>query len=131
VHGSESAPSSAGGPAQHELEGTLWYLVALNDHKVITTSEKSTPSITFDPKSGRVSGSGGCNRFTGSYQATASGSLTFGPLAATRMACADTMATEDEFFKALNAVHGYHIDAGILHVVGAKGENLANFSAAK
>jgi heat shock protein HslJ len=130
------APSAAPGkgatpvPASHSLESTLWYAVYLNDHKVITTSEKATPSIKFDAKAGTVSGSGGCNRFTGKYESTAAGSLKFGPLASTRMACADTMVTESEFFKALDQVRGYHIDGNVLHFIGAKGETLVNFTPA-
>lgn len=50
---------------------------------------------------GKVSGSGGCNRM--SAVATVSGEdITFGPIAATRMACAPaSMNQETKFFAAL------------------------------
>lgn len=43
-------------------------------------------TLRFDAE-GRATGHGGCNRFTGSYALTGEG-LSFGPMAATRMACA-------------------------------------------
>jgi heat shock protein HslJ len=55
---------------------------------------------------GQVSGSGGCNRFTGSY--TQDGErLKFGTRAATQMACSEdaVMQKEQLFFQMLNAVH--------------------------
>lgn len=59
-------------------------------------------------RDGRVSGSGGCNRFGGSYEQTGQ-NLRIGPLMATRMACADPekMQTEQKFFELLEAVHGF------------------------
>jgi copper homeostasis protein (lipoprotein) len=50
-----------------------------------------------------VSGSGGCNRFTGSYELNGE-RLTFGETAGTMMACIEGMETEKEFFAALKQV---------------------------
>ena len=44
--------------------------------------------------SGRVTGFAGCNRYFGSYTAGEWGSLTFGPIGVTRMACSDGMQLE-------------------------------------
>jgi len=53
---------------------------------------------------GRVQGSGGCNRFTGSYEVDGD-KITFGPLAATRMLCPDPIQKdEDRLFAALSRV---------------------------
>jgi heat shock protein HslJ len=54
---------------------------------------------------GRASGSGGCNRFSGTY--TQDGDrVRIGPLAATKMACLDEtlMQKEQRFFEMLEAV---------------------------
>lgn len=58
---------------------------------------------------GRVSGSGGCNRYTG--KATLSGAgLSFGPMASTRMACAPVaMSQEQRFFQALQGVKSWRL----------------------
>lgn len=53
---------------------------------------------------GVVSGSAGCNRFRGSYEAGADGTLSFGPAASTMRACDDaTMALERRVLLALEA----------------------------
>jgi heat shock protein HslJ len=73
-----SAGAQAGPPG-----GTEWRLTRL----------ASSPHLLFDPATRRVSGFTGCNRLSGGY--TVEGDrLTFGPMATTRMACPEGMATE-------------------------------------
>jgi heat shock protein HslJ len=63
----------------------------------------------------RVSGSGGCNRVSGSY--TRDGSkLELGPLISTRMACADQRLTEQEgaFLSALALVNRHEVTGDTL-----------------
>ena len=62
------------------------------------------PAPTQDPKhethfqfqAGRVSGSDGCNRLTGTYQLNAD-RVTFGQMAGTQMACLNPSGTEVRF----------------------------------
>jgi putative lipoprotein len=57
---------------------------------------------------GRVTGSSGCNRFTGKC-AQDGGTLTMGPLATTRMACPpEIMQREQEFLALLGKIR--HVD---------------------
>src|SRR5262245_64000629 len=85
---SASAAASGGGAgaAAPELVGTAWALgdlpgQVLNDVR---------PTIAFSGD-GTVSGSGGCNDFSGNY--TVDGSkLTLGPLAWKQKACGDAVA---------------------------------------
>jgi heat shock protein HslJ len=73
------------------LTGTKWTLVG--------------SGITLEFGSGSsVSGSGGCNRYTGSYTLNGS-AISFGAVASTRMMCMDesVMARERAFFNALSA----------------------------
>ena len=67
----------------------------------------------------RVTGSGGCNRFSGSYQSDQR-SLRFGPLASTRMACLD-MDTETAFLRALERTRHYRIRGRTLDLLDAGG----------
>jgi heat shock protein HslJ len=75
---------------------------------------------------GQVSGSGGCNRFAGSY--TQDGDrLKFGTLAATQMACTDdtVMQNEQQFFQMLGAAHTADATHTKLILKDAAGKELA------
>jgi heat shock protein HslJ len=59
---------------------------------------------------GAVSGTGGCNRFTG-RASIAGKKITFGSVASTRMACTPAvMDQEGKFFAALDDVRAWRID---------------------
>jgi putative lipoprotein len=93
--------------ATTELPGTSWTLVDLDGAEPVA---ETPPSITFTDE-GSVLGSTGCNTFNG--EVTIDGSeLSFGPLATTRMACVDPVASEQEqsFLVAMESVTGYTID---------------------
>jgi len=90
-----------------ELAGTTWRVTAYNNGQqaVVSVKTGSTITLAFMPER-RVSGSGGCNNYSGSYTA-AMGQLSIGPVAATRRACAETegvMAQEAAFLRALETV---------------------------
>jgi heat shock protein HslJ len=66
-------------------------------------------TLAFDAAAGRVSGRGGCNRYTGPFALTGEG-LAIGPLAMTRMACpGPAMAQEQAFAAAIAGVTGFSI----------------------
>jgi heat shock protein HslJ len=74
---------------------------------------------------GAVSGSGGCNRYRGRAE-IAAGTITFSPLAATRMACPGAaMAQEQRFFAALAAARRFRVDAGRIVLLAEDGSMLA------
>ena len=64
------------------------------------------PTLRFDADSARVAGFAGCNRFGGSYTVEGS-TFHFGPLAMTRMACAEGMELEQRLARALQRVDRY------------------------
>jgi heat shock protein HslJ len=112
------------GPAQGAgtgIAGTAWLVEDIAGRGVI---DRAQTTIRFDT-TGQVSGSGGCNRFTGGA-AVAGEALTFRKLAATQRACVPAlMDQEQKFFKAIEAVRSYAEDAtGLLHLKGANGEVL-------
>ena len=77
-----------------------------------------------------VSGSAGCNGFSGRYT-TAGDSLSFSPLATTRMACKKyVMAQEQVFLDAMSRVRSYAIDGAQLTVFDASGASLLGFDGA-
>lgn len=92
-----------------ELAGE-WLLEDLGGRGVMDMVQTT---LAFDGE-GRVSGSGGCNRFTGSYTFT-DGELSFGPLAGTKMMCPEAvMDQEDRFHRALGAVERVEMDGPFL-----------------
>ena len=98
-----------------DLAGTSWTLVSIGGTPV---AEGSGPSPHV--RRGRqASGSTGCNSMSGTY-ATDGAALTFGPMAMTRMACEESLMTQETaVLEALAAVSGWEIDAdGRLHLTG-------------
>ena len=81
---------------------------------------------------GRVAGSSGCNRFSGSG-VVSGGKVTIGLLATTRMACpAALMNQESKYLKALAASTRYEIGAdGLLRFYDATGAVTVHFSRLK
>lgn len=79
--------STAGGGTGGTLDGVTW---ALTSYTADGTSTDVPADVladaTFQATDSTVSGSGGCNRFSGGYTQDGA-SLTFGPLATTMMAC--------------------------------------------
>lgn len=71
------------------IEGT-WRIEALSGRPV---ARGTAPTVTF--REGRISGNASCNRFNGSFD-FARGRLTAGPLATTRMACAERVKNVQE-----------------------------------
>lgn len=86
--------------------------------------------LTADFANGRVSGSGGCNRFNGSY--TAKGNqLKIGPLASTFKACEETtMQQETNFLKAMQAATRYQVNQDGLQIFykNEDGEGVLRFT---
>lgn len=81
---------------------------------------------------GKVSGSGSCNSFGGTYKLSGDDGLEFGPLATTRKACApDVMAQENAYLKALGDVRKWRVDSasGQLSLANSGGEALVALSA--
>jgi putative lipoprotein len=114
-----------GGNELASLEGSSWTLV---EGEGMTTPGRVMPTIEFD--AGRVSGSGGCNRFTGSYEEEGE-MLTLGMLAATRMACAeDVMRAETAYFSALESVASWSGTGDELVFSDSSGRTLLRYEAA-
>jgi len=95
---SKSSPEGTS-PMQSPV-GVEWRLVSIGGTAAGTGADGQPATLRFDETSGRASGYAGCNQFSGSY--TLSGtSVSFGPLAMTRMACAQGGERESRYTMAL------------------------------
>ncbi len=123
------APNESCSPigVTHELEGTRWVLVRLNEESITLDDSQREPYIVLEPTERRVSGHGGCNRIVGRYEETGQ-TLHFTELAMTRMACPH-LPLEDAFQKSLTAASQWSIEANQLKFLDASGTIVARFEA--
>ncbi|WP_299426822.1 META domain-containing protein [uncultured Shimia sp.] len=99
------------------LSGSNWLVAQINGQVV---EAAQGPLLQFG-SDGQVSGTSGCNRFSGGYTATG-GQLEFGPLATTRMACPGPLDQQEKaFFQALSKVVGFEVRDGIAVLLDAEG----------
>lgn len=100
------------------LQETSWWVEDIAGKGVVDMSH-TTIEFTDD---GRIVGSTGCNRYFGSVEIDGS-MITMGPLAGTRMACAEAlMDQESRFFQAMSRVVSWQIaDTGLLYLRDADG----------
>ncbi|MBM4485507.1 META domain-containing protein [Rhodococcus hoagii] len=106
--------------------GTTWVVDTLVTPQAVSTSvalEASAPTLTIDD-AGQVTGSTGCNRFNG--PATIAGdTITFGPLATTRMACpADVADVERSVLHVLDGPVTYEVDGPTMRLTKDDGTGL-------
>jgi heat shock protein HslJ len=107
------------------FEERHWQLTELDGQRVRRDGAERVPHLEFH-RDGRVTGFGGCNRLAGTYEVDGN-RLTLGPLAATKMACADVMDIESAFVEGLGQVQRWQIENGRLGLFGAGGPPLAVF----
>ncbi len=79
------------------LEGTHWRAIELAGIPIPAQDPRREAFLLFQA-GGRVSGSDGCNRLTGTFQLTR-GVLTFGQMAGTLMACVDSSGEVERAFR--------------------------------
>jgi heat shock protein HslJ len=98
------------------LEGTYWRLAGARDAHLV-----------LDHATQHVTGFDGCNRFTGVYT-LADALLRFGPMAATRRACAEDAVAAPAYPGLLARVARWRLEADRLQLIDASGEVLASFA---
>jgi len=112
VVGCASTRQTTGNDPQGLLAGTGWQLQTLGASGALAEPQ---PTLEF-ARPDKVSGSGSCNRFNGSVTVTGK-SITFGPLASTRMACADALNQQESlYFKALAQAQWFTIGGTTLTI---------------
>jgi len=119
---------AASGASASSLEDTYWKLTRLGNTAVTIASKQQEPHFILNSQLRRVSGSGGCNRMTGSYDLNGH-HLVFSQMAATMMACTQGMETEAAFLEALNRVAAWKITGQKLELYDGSGNAIASFEA--
>lgn len=104
-----------------DLSGVEWVLVKLGGERA-----PAAPEVTFALDGTRVGGSAGCNPYFGEIRAGATpGAISFGPLGATKTACAEpAMALESRFLAALAGTKKFAFVAGQLVLTSQQGDAL-------
>jgi heat shock protein HslJ len=119
--------------ADQPLTGTSWRLMAYNNGRQAVVS--ALPDSTFMLQlrdDGQFAGKA-CNNYRGGYERDGDELRLVGPIAATRMACAQpegVMEQEAAYFAALERVARFHIEGGELILSDADGATLARFRSA-
>ena len=108
-----------------EIRGVTWTLVEVNGNAV-TPASVSKPATLMLGADGQASGSSGCNQFGGPYNAN-QGSIRFGAVAMTRMACERGMEVENAFGAVFDAARTWRVNDGRLDLLGEDGRVLARF----
>ena len=121
--GQGATPAPSGPPG--DLEGTAWRAVELAGAAGPVAPEPREPHLVFGA-AGRLTGSDGCNRLTGSYAIKGEG-ISFGEIASTQMACPDSEDISRRFRGALKGTSHWRITDGRLEFYGATGKPLAVF----
>jgi len=112
--------------APASLDGSSWTLVEGMD---ITIPDDVAMTIAFE--AGRASGSGGCNRFTGSYEQDGE-SIFLGRVASTRMACdEEVMSAERAYLSALASVSSWSATGGVLVLSDSSDQALLRYEASE
>src|SRR5688572_24648173 len=114
-------------PASPPLMETTWVVIELGGVPVPLTPAERQPSLRF-VAGGSVSGSDGCNRIRAPYK-MAGATITFGELAATRMACPGTESLTAKFAAALKSAVRWRLAGPRLQLYGADDVLLAAFEA--
>ncbi|HEY8019442.1 MAG TPA: META domain-containing protein [Actinomycetota bacterium] len=107
--------ADSGGGDGGTLAGTSWTLTGLDSGGVTGTAP------TLELTETDVSGTGGCNTFSGTYT-TDGDTISFGPLASTMMACEPSiMEQETVYLAALDGATTYTVDGDALTISGDAG----------
>jgi copper homeostasis protein (lipoprotein) len=120
---------SCGNPlVDSPLRGTYWKLVRLSEMAMQAAEKQREPHLIFANYEPRLSGSGGCNRLTGSFELEGD-KLRLGRMAGTMMACPTGMEQEQRFLQSLEKVERYRITGSHLEMLDVAGAVIARFEA--
>jgi heat shock protein HslJ len=114
-----TSSSTQGGSG--DLTGQVWGLTELAGKPIVADSGLSA-QFTAD---GKVSGSAGCNQYSGTYTVSGASIQISSPLAATMMICPpDVMLQENAYLKALGEAKTYAVKRDQLALSGPEGNAL-------
>jgi heat shock protein HslJ len=116
------------------VTGTRWVLTELVTADAVSTSaalEAAAPTLTIGAD-GAVSGTTGCNSFTGTAQ-VGEGTISFGPLAVTEMACGGPELDEiqTQVLAVLSGQATVAVDGASMRITAADGTSGLGYTAAE
>ncbi|MCC7200644.1 MAG: META domain-containing protein [Gammaproteobacteria bacterium] len=121
----QGAPPRAATGGTASLDGTGWILATLDGQPPVAGQK---PTVRFE--TGSLSGTDGCNRYSGPYTATDTSLTVDSNLAATQMACAEPVMQQSATFTgALRETRRYVRERHRLSLLAADGRELATFDA--
>jgi heat shock protein HslJ len=123
ARGGSAGPSV---PTASSLEGTSWDATELAGKPTPKQDPNREGYLQFE-SGGRVSGSDGCNRLTGTYRLDGE-RVGFGQMASTQMACLNSSGTEGPFRDALKNATRLTVTRDRMELFDATGTRLAVFS---
>lgn len=109
------------------FENTYWRLADLGGTPVRIVPQRE-PNFTLHSASNTVTGSGGCNRISGTYLLRGD-HITFGRFTSTMMACSEGMDTERAYLSALTRSVQWRIAGQRLELLNNRGVRVAGFEA--
>ena len=120
--------SEGGGDDVALLESAGWQAAEIGGQAVLSGADAADVTAVF--AAGELSGSGGVNRYTTTYEATADGAITIAMPAATLMAGPPAaMEQEQAYFGALERATGFSVTADSLTLTDDEGTVLVRYDA--
>src|SRR5512141_2614124 len=120
-----AAAASAGAMDTGPLDGTAWVLTGLEGRAVA-----GSPAATLQFDGDRVTGSDGCNRFSGRYSAGGSAFQVPPQLVSTQMACEPRVEAQARtYLAALTGATRHRVEGARLTLLSADGRALATLVA--
>lgn len=105
----ESLPEIVTAP----LQEVYWKVVEIKGKTFVFNEHEREPYLLFKIENLRIQGFSGCNILMGTYTFDEKEQIRFSQMASTMMACPH-MEEETQFLAALQEVHTYWIDKGVL-----------------
>jgi len=99
------------------IDSVQWQVTQIGAKDLTQIPDDERPTMNFDADNMRVSGSSGCNTYSGGYT-LAEDLITFGPMAVTKKACPD-MSIEDAFTNAAQKATRMEIKGALLRFYDA------------
>ncbi len=113
-------PTAKPTPAPVALPGTSWTLKSFVDQDSTTIPVADGVTITASFSATDISGSSGCNTYSGPYTLGSGGAITFGTLIVTGKACAEAvMAEESAYLTALQQTGSFSATTAKLKLVAS------------
>ncbi|MEG0195992.1 META domain-containing protein [Acinetobacter sp.] len=110
-----------------QLQNKTWIATHLGNTEIKTApTAHNIPSLQFDAATKRVTGTDGCNRIMGSYEAGRD-TLVLSQMAGTKMACLDNNNVSQKFNQALDQVANYQVFGKTLKLLDRHGNVLIQF----